>query len=175
MMRIASVLALAVLSPSIARADSGDTGGWFVSAGGSLAYAFHDDSDSGGAAGLEVSTGRVWFPSNRSGDDDHEMPDFGINFNLDPTWVGGYADIIRDTGLDVTRVSIGAEVGQSVFGIDAGLLMQLGDDRRYGLSVRPVLTVGVVAVSLRIGRFFDDEPDRVLCELALLVKYPFEL
>src|SRR5690349_20045455 len=115
MKRIAPVLAVVVLAPSIARADP-EEGGWFVNAGGSFAYVFHADSDNGGAAGFEISAGQIRYGSDgKDDDDDHDDEGLNLNLDFDPVWIGGYLDVLRDGGIDQTRISIGPEIGRSIF------------------------------------------------------------
>src|SRR5690349_2405699 len=127
------VLAI-LLVPSVAHADP-EEGGWFVNAGGSFAYVFHADSDNGGAAGIEISAGQIRYGSDEDNDANDEGEGFNLKLDLAPIWIGGYADILRDPSIDKTRISIGPEVGKSILGIDAGLLVQTGDEPRYGVSV----------------------------------------
>jgi hypothetical protein len=166
------LVAALVLAPSVARADDDDDSGrsWFLSMGGSFAYTFHEDASNGGSLGLEVSLGQFWFPK-----DDKDDGDTSWNFRLDPYWAGVYVDLLHDTSLEKTRISIGPELGYYLFGVDGGLLVETGDDDRVGMSLRPALTFAVATLWVRYGRFFDDKPDDELWEMGLLVKYPLPL
>ena len=165
--RILIVAALALV-PSVAHADDDDDDKeWFLSMGGSFAYTIHDRADNGGSLGLEISAGKFWLPED---DDDNDKRNF--RFRFDPYWAGLYVDILRDTSLEQTRISIGPEFGRYFLGVDAGLLVQLGDDHRYGISVRPALTFAFASLTVRYGRYWDGQPDDELWELGLLVKYP---
>ncbi len=87
-------------------------------------------------------------------------------------WYGGYLDGLHDFGGDSTRVSLGPEVGYGPVGMDAGYLMDLsGDGVRHGVSLRPMLTLGVFTPYARFG-FLDSGSERNFAEFGVLVKFP---
>jgi hypothetical protein len=159
------------LAPRAARAE-GELG-LHLHTGVNLGRSIYDQAGDGFVLGGETSL--VLLHSGRQDDDgvDHDTP--GIPMIGTPTWVGIYGDVLRDTGSDTTRISIGPELGRELIGVDGGLLVQLGDQRRWGFTVRPCLTVGLVALYGRWGHLVDDEPRQDVVETGILVKLPLRL
>src|SRR5262245_529311 len=115
-----------LFAPPFAAAEDGP----FVSGGGTLAASLHQERGNGLVLGGEISGGWLWLG---------EKPSF---LAAQPKWVGGYVDIVRDFfGDNTTRVSLGPELGTHFVALDGGLLIQLGDQRRTGIAVRPAFTV----------------------------------
>jgi hypothetical protein len=155
--------ALVCVLTSVAPAD-GISAHRFFSAGVNAGVASHDDGD-GLVVGAEASTGIVW----------HDFKLFGESRLRDVRWVGGYLDALRDFGSGTTRISVGPEAGIAGLGIDMGLLVQLGDGQRWGWSVRPAITNGVISVGVRYARFFDGKPEASFGEASVLLKWPFKV
>ena len=133
----------------------------FVLGGVTLAYIHHGD-DNGGAVGAEAS---IVFVSSTRGE--------GALVGNDFRWGGLYADALRDFALDVTRFSIGPELGASLFGADFGFLYQT--DGRKGFTVRPVLTAGVVTLFYRFGHYIEGDDDKNFHEFGVIGKLPKKL
>jgi hypothetical protein len=89
-------------------------------------------------------------------------------------YAGVYADAIRDVGPDITRVSVGLELGKRLFGVDAGYVMAIEDgavvDR--GGCVRFFATAALLGATLRVGRL--DEAGWFV-EAGVAIKYPLHL
>jgi hypothetical protein len=162
-MKLFAVVATLMIAPAAARADESDHE-MFISMGGSFAYTVHEDAANGGSLGGEISVGKYWFPEH---DDDKSF-----NLHIDPYWAGVYVDFLHDTAIDKTRISVGPEVGKNFLGLDAGLLVQTGDDARVGISVRPAITLAFASLTVRYGHYFDGKPDASLWEVGMLVKLP---
>jgi hypothetical protein len=169
-----AVLVVAIgcwLAPRAARA-SGELS-LHLHTGVNLGRSIYDQAGDGFVLGGESSLVLLHLGDDDGADVDHDTP--GIPMIGTPTWVGIYGDVLRDTGSDTTRISFGPELGHELIGVDGGLLVQLGDQRRWGFTVRPVLTVGVLAIYGRWGHFLDDEPRPDVVEAGLLVKLPLRL
>ncbi len=94
--------------------------------------------------------------------------------NVNFFWFGGYADGVYDFAAGRARVSVGPELGWSAFGLDAGYVVESGAERwTHGVSVRPMLTIGLASLYVRGIQQFG-VPDRFV-ELGILFKYPVEL
>ncbi len=167
-----AILALVVgcsLAPRAARA--GDENAVYLHTGVNLGVSIHDEADDGLVFGGESSL--VLLHLHQEDDDHGDAP--GIPVIGTPTWVGIYGDVLRDTGSDTTRLSVGPELGHELIGVDGGLLVQLGDERRWGFTVRPVLTLGIFAVYGRWDHFLGDEPRADVVETGMLIKLPLRL
>ena len=91
-------------------------------------------------------------------------------------WMGLYSDILHDFGNERTRLSIGPEFGYGFFGIDGGLLTQLGDDKLYtGYQVRGLLTMSVIALYGRGGYLPSHPTEQGFAEFGVLFKIPILL
>ena len=126
----------------------------------------------GPSAGLEVSAG--WFDTLANDSDDGPKGRDGFHFEP-PFWIGGYGDVLYDADAGIGRVSFGPEIGCLIFGIDGGVVRELGGPGRWGLALRPALTFPVsltppVTFSLfaRVEKWREG-PSSV--EIGLLVKY----
>lgn len=87
-------------------------------------------------------------------------------------WYGAYVDGLYDFGASETRLSIGPEFGYLIFGVDGGyLLAASAEGQRHGVSVRPLLTFGLVAAYSRLGVLFGDRGD-TFGEAGVLLKLP---
>lgn len=174
MRRLSSAILAAALIGSLARTAAADQNenALLVSAGANLGLSMHDVASSGFVLGGEASLVLLHLENDESehGGDAPGVPMIGT-----PSWLGLYGDVVRDTGSDTTRFSIGPEIGHGILGIDGGLLAQVGDESRWGVTVRPVLTIGVVALYGRWGHFYDDLPETDFVEAGLLLKWAFPL
>lgn len=106
---------------------------------------------------------------------------------LDQSWMwwGGYLDGSYDFGTGDVLASAGVEWGYRTFGFDAGYLVELGahGEQRHGIALRPLLTTGLVSLTLRgavfLGPGSTGQRGAVelpwLGQLGLLVKYPLDL
>ena len=163
-------LALVVLLTSThASAGDADEQALVVLGGVNLGQARHDET-TGFLLGGELSVAFTHVISDHrwSKADAAPIP-FG---ELDPIFWGGlYADVTRDFAADFTRMSIGPELGFTMLGVDGGLLAQLGDDNRFGWTVRPVLTIGVISLYWRHGQFRDEMPNASFNEIGVLLKW----
>lgn len=154
---LAAAVGLAALAAGApARADVGPDSEWYllpgVSAGGVVEEAVAEL-----LLGAEVSAARLF----RHGE-----------------WYGVYADGVRDFRRDTTRLSLGIEAGYRLVGADLGPVVELGgDETRYGLRFRAVLTGGWVTVYggpvIRLGDVGDTE--RFTGEVGVLFKVPLPL
>jgi len=93
-------------------------------------------------------------------------------------WYGGYADGVHDFRRDTTRLSLGIEAGYRMIGADLGPVIELGgDETRYGVRARAVLTAAWVTVYggpvIRVGDVGDE--GRVTGEIGFLFKVPLPL
>ena len=168
-MRWPGVLALAFLVPAgTARGDQ-DQNAVIASGGLDLGLGLHGEGVASGLVlGGEVSLVAAHF--DRAEEGVTPYAGYGI-----VSWLGLYGDLVRDFGSDTTRLSAGPEVGHELAGIDGGLLVESGDDARWGVSGRLVGTIGVLAMYARWGHFFDDLPDDDFAELGLLITFPYPL
>jgi len=153
-------------------AHAGGELGLHLHTGVNLGRSIYDEAGDGFVFGGETSLVLLHLAE---GDHDHDGDAPGIPMFGTPTWVGIYGDVLRDTGSNTTRMSIGPEFGRELIGVDGGLLVQLGDQRRWGVTVRPVVTFGVVALYGRWGHFLDDQPQPDLVEAGFLLKLPLKL
>ena len=146
---------LVMLAPTVASADKG---GSFVSAGLVLGAGMHEAGDNGFLFGAELSAGHFALGKGKR------------LLDLTPHWIGGYVDVVRDFGADATRITFGPEIGTAMIGIDGGLSCEVRDGR-WGWTIRPVLTVGALAVFVRYtGWASGDERSDV--QVGALVKLP---
>ncbi len=91
-------------------------------------------------------------------------------------WYGAYADAVYDFSAKRTRMSIGPEIGYGVFGLDAGALVEAGGGKAlFGLVVRPVLTLGAVALYGRVGVLPAASYGPLFGEAGVLLKFPWEI
>ena len=149
----------------------GDENVLLLSGGANVGVSSHDQIANGFVLGAEAS---LVFLHLGAGNPPPDADAPGVPSGT-PGWVGLYTDVVRDTGSDTTRFTIGPELGITVVGVDGGLLAQLGDEGRWGLTVRPVLTLGVLALYGRFGHFMDDLPEPEFFETGLLIKVPLPL
>ncbi|MBA3452300.1 MAG: hypothetical protein H0T42_04295 [Deltaproteobacteria bacterium] len=124
-MRCFLVLAVIALSPSAGRAENT----LFVAGGPLLGASIHDGPN-GLLIGGELSAG--WL--HLSKDTENPPP---------PFWLGAYADGLYDSGPEAGRVSFGPELGFFIFGLDAGVVHDLGGTGRWGYSGRWSLSIPV--------------------------------
>jgi hypothetical protein len=167
-----AALVAAALAPGggdLARADD-DLDALVVSGGVNLGLGLHGDQvSSGPLVGVEGSLVLVHFDREA---DEHRYAGYGV-----ATWLGLYGDLVRDLGSDTTRLTVGPEVGHELAGVDGGMLLQLGDQSRWGVTARLVGTIGVLAIYARWGHFLSDGdlPDQDFVELGILVKFPYPI
>ncbi len=90
-------------------------------------------------------------------------------------WTGLYVDGVEDSGTDSKRLSVGPEIGNTIFGIDGGYLLERTDGRTLqGVCVRPLLTIGWVALFARVG-WLPDANNATFGEFGLLLKAPMNI
>lgn len=119
-------LLLAAAAPARAEEELGEKleSGWWLLPGINVGAAF-EGRDDGLVVGLETSA--VYF-SKEAG-----------------VWGGGYVDGTADLVRALYRVSVGLELGYTVFGVDAGPVLELGDGATPALRVRGALTIGAAS------------------------------
>ena len=144
-------------SVGAARRHPGSSGirGSFAMVGANLAVTFDRETGNGLGLGGEASL---------------------VTLSQEMLWVGGYADATYATAAEELRVSVGPELGFSFAGIDLGYALKLGGERspQHGISVRPLLSIGVATVYFRSIWLFGAHADWS-AELGLLLKFPIEL
>jgi hypothetical protein len=139
--------------PALADAAPKFHNAWYLPVGISGGVAIHDGADDGFVGGLEASIVR----------------------NDDYNWMGAYADVVHDFAADTTRISLGPELGEAIFGIDGGYVLETGGGRtRHGVAVRPMFSLGVIMLYGRL-EWLATEPSETLGEVGLLLKVPIEL
>jgi hypothetical protein len=127
--------------------------GWFLPVGLTAAGTAHPKLPTASTIGGEASV--VAFPVG------------------DGNWIGGYVDVVHELGNDLTRISVGPEMGFTLVGVDGGLVIQHSErGTRYGGAVRPMLSFSFLTVYGRWGWLADDERFR---EIGLLLKFPIHL
>lgn len=90
-------------------------------------------------------------------------------------WFGAYADALYDTGASQLRLSIGPEAGWALLGVDGGLVLGAGNGGTHaGVTMRGLLTLGVLAGYVRGGAIFDDKHTS-FAEFGVLLKIPYPL
>jgi hypothetical protein len=129
--------------------------GLFLMPGVNLALAFDRADDAEVALGGEVSL---------------------VMLREDLLWAGSYLDAAYSTESDETRLSLGPELGFGFFGLDAGYLLKLGGAHgaQHGISLRPLLTIGVATMYFRSAWLFGSNSDWS-GEIGVLLKLPIEL
>jgi hypothetical protein len=133
---------------SSAFADFGGSMRW-VSVGGNLGVSNHSQ-ETYGVLGAEVSGG-------------------GLQSFF---WGGAYLDAVYDFGTERVRFSLGPEFGFLFLGVDAGLVLDVGEGKaRHGFVVRPMLAVRWVFPYVRFGTVKGDDPYN-FSEVGVLLKYP---
>jgi hypothetical protein len=92
------------------------------------------------------------------------------------TWIGLYADFLRDLGPGRTRLGLGPELGWGILGFDGGFVAEFGGRRTFtGIEARVLVTFSVLAVFGRTGHLFGGAPEPAFFETGLLLKFPFAL
>jgi hypothetical protein len=128
--------------------------GWFLPVGLTLAGSAHPSAPTSFAFGAEVSA--VAFPVGEG------------------NWVGGYADVVHETKNELTRASLGLEMGYTFVGVDGGVALQTSAaGTHWGGVVRPMLTTGFITFYGRWG-WFAGEGERFR-EIGVLLKFPIHL
>ncbi len=142
------------------RADAADN--WVVPVGVNLGFGLHPTPvPTGAILGAEGSF--VFLATSQS-----------KFFALPTFWGGGYVDALWDTAGGRGRASIGPEFGFTVFGVDGGLVTQVGGGAvRFGGCVRPMLTIGIISLYVRLTFVPSDPEVDQTTEIGLLIKYPF--
>lgn len=94
-------------------------------------------------------------------------------------WFGGYTDFLYDDRLDRFRLSMGPEIGWKYFGVDAGYLAEIdvngNDETHHGFTIRPMVSLGAVSLTLRYGHVFGSKQAENFGELGALLKLPIPL
>ena len=149
---VGSSAALALIATAeTARAHGLPDANIWMPVGLSTGYALHDKLPNGALLGPELSI---------------------VHITNQAVWYGGYADYLWDRGSDRQRLSVGPEVGYTYFGLDGGYVLEQGDKLRHGVALRPLLTIGFLAVGFRGVKVFGDGGE-TLGEISVLVKLPF--
>lgn len=165
---LSSIVAFSICAPSAFADDPED--GLVLSGGVNIGGALHESADAGWLLGGELS----FVYAHMAGTEvKADVP--GLLAIGDVTWGGVYSDVVRDTGTKTTRITFGPEFGYNWLGVDGGLLVELGEESRTGVVVRPVLTLSVVTLYARFGWFLDDKPESHFTELGVLLKYPLPI
>jgi len=90
-------------------------------------------------------------------------------------WLGGYVDGVWDARTDAGRISIGPEIGYTIFGVDGGYVASIdGVGYRHGVTGRVIATVGFIAVYARATHLAGARAETI-GELGLLLKYPIPI
>lgn len=147
---------LAVLLPGLAWADAAPRlgTGWHGLAGVQSGVAIHPSRSTAGVVGLEASL--TWL-------------------DVDQLWWAGLTtDALYDFGPDHVRWAIGPHAGWGPFGVDVGGVVAFTrDGMMWGAQVRPVLTIGVLALYGRWLQFpTSAETERHAGEVGVIVKLP---
>lgn len=155
-----ALLLLAVLltlpSPALAKDSPLDRSGVYLPVGITLGGSYQLDGRSGFVIGAEVS-----------------LATFRADSGL---WYGLYMDGVADLGPKAFRMSVGGEVGWSVFGLDAGFLATFQDGTTAGgFQLRGLFTLSYVAAYARVGWLPDGPLEGSFGEFGLLLKFPFRL
>jgi hypothetical protein len=130
--------------------------GWYLPMGVTGGVVVHGHGPAGALLGAEVSVVHL---------SDEKL-----------IWLGGYVDGVYDTARSVGRFSVGPELGWTFFGIDGGLLAQVGGARvDPGVVVRPVVTIGWLGLYARYGHVFSGDALEDFGDVGLLLKYPLEV
>lgn len=140
-----------VASPARASAHGLPDANIWMPVGLSTGYALHDNGPNGVLLGPELSV---------------------VHITNQAVWYGGYTDFVWDLGSDRQRLSIGPEFGYTFFGIDGGYVLEQGGKLRHGVALRPLVTIGILAVGFRGVKIFGDGGE-MLGEISVLVKLPF--
>ena len=89
------------------------------------------------------------------------------------SWVGGYADVVRDDSSHRTRTSLGFELGKGAWGLDGGYVMEFSPlDRRQGFVLRPLVSLSYLSLTGRLGYVWGQGMGEAFGELGVLVKIP---
>jgi hypothetical protein len=86
-------------------------------------------------------------------------------------WVGVYADALYDGGRDRTRLSVGAEAGYAILGLDVGYVSTALGDREHGVRGRLLLSFAAVHLYGGLGRLADS----TYGEVGVLIKIPLQI
>jgi hypothetical protein len=91
------------------------------------------------------------------------------------TWAGVYGDVLRDFGTDVTRMSVGAEAGVAILGLDVGYMRDLGDPSTEGFRARLLVSFAAVHLYGGVGQMFTEPDNSTYGEAGILLKFPIPL
>lgn len=143
------------------RADASDIN-WTIPVGVNLGFGLHKTPvPTGGILGAEASLVFVAMTESKF-------------FTLPTFWGGAYVDALWDTAAGRGRASIGPEVGYMIFGVDGGVVAQAGGGPvRLGGCVRPMITIGILSLYVRLTFVPSDPEVDETTEIGLLIKYPF--
>jgi hypothetical protein len=153
-----AAIAAVMTTATLARADDAN---WAVPVGVNAGFGLHKTPNPTGAIlGVEGSFVVLAFTESKY-------------FSLPTVWGGGYVDAVWDTAAGRGRVSVGPEIGYMVFGVDGGLVTQFGGGEvRLGGCVRPMLTIGVISLYVRLTFVPSDPEVDQTTEIGILLKYP---
>ncbi|MBN1960008.1 MAG: hypothetical protein JW841_03615 [Deltaproteobacteria bacterium] len=129
--------------------------GWYMPAGFTMGVATKRDKPTGFIGGAEISI---------------------VNLNGDAKWFGAYTDMLYDLKANMSRFSIGPEIGYTFFGMDGGYVLAKNEDNNFyhGVAIRPMISMGWVTLFARYDYFFDSSMKAPI-EIGLLFKYLFKI
>jgi len=89
-------------------------------------------------------------------------------------WSGVWGDALYAFGIERTRISVGAEAGWFLFGVELGYSGELGGPKAvHALRTGFVVTGGLVGAYVRWRHALSADGDDI--EAGVLLKWPFEL
>jgi hypothetical protein len=144
-----SLLAAAMSLPAMSFAEDepfafGPVPGWQIMVGPTLGGAVGDGS--GFHLGAEASLNRL----------------------MRGYWVGGYADGAYEFGRGEALLTVGPQLGYTVFGLDAGLAIRSGGWTNPGVAARLLFTTGLFGL---YGRYIGIDGDNTF-QIGVLLKLP---
>lgn len=94
----------------------------------------------------------------------------------DDWFVGGYVDTAFDFSSESARISLGPEIGYSLFGVDGGYVLSIGYEGQvdHGVTVRLFVTCGYFVAYGRVGHLFGGA-GHTWSEWGFLLKLPIRL
>ncbi len=98
-----------------------------------------------------------------------------VYIGKDFMWAGVYGDVLRDSGSKSTRMSVGAEAGAAIFGLDVGYVRQLSDPATDGFRARFLLSLAAVHLYGGVGHLFAEPEGQTYGEAGVLLKFPLML
>jgi hypothetical protein len=161
--RSAPGFALFVLAACLSARDAsaqdvpltGPPPGWYLPVGINAGFAVLAKSSPGAVVGAEASV---------------------VHLGDQESWLGAYVDAAYITNENATRFSAGPEIGFFIFGLDGGFLDVIDHGRDLaGFTLRPMLTLGVVAIYARWDHTFSRDDREDGAQIGILLKLPIAL